>query len=403
VCSESGDEFEVLDLLTRLVERSLVVVQHAVSTGTRYRFLESVWRFALEKLDADPEQPRLRARHLETYVAFAERGEVLMTGAGLHAALREMKEEEENLLAALAWSPRAANGIEGGLRLAVAAARLWSIGGHYALGLRVVSEALACDTERQATPVRAKLLARTAGFALSLGDYERSRPLLEESLAVCRAIGDAKGVARALGGLGVVAMYQSRFEDALSINEESLAAYEQLGEKRGVAMALHNIATVEWLFGRADHGRARFESALAILRPLGDSVTEALSLSGLASALVRIGEPALAQQRLREAFALFGKLEMPREAVFTLEALAEWLSATGRPGDAARMLAAAAKARAELGTPLMPHEEKEVGGLAHRTRTAIGESEWSNQQTAGYRLSLPDALADGGMLANSVQ
>src|SRR6185503_4249936 len=53
VCSETGDEFEVLDLLTRLVERSLVVVQHAVSSGTRYRFLESVWRFALGKLYTD--------------------------------------------------------------------------------------------------------------------------------------------------------------------------------------------------------------------------------------------------------------------------------------------------------------------------------------------------------------
>src|SRR4030095_12689061 len=95
VCAETGDEFEVLDLLTRLVERSLVVVQHAVSTGTRYRFLESVWRFALETLAADAEQPRLRVRHLETYRTFAERGEVLMAGPGLRDALREMQEEEE--------------------------------------------------------------------------------------------------------------------------------------------------------------------------------------------------------------------------------------------------------------------------------------------------------------------
>src|SRR4030095_13674124 len=159
VCAETGDECEVLDLLTRLVERSLVVVQHAVSTGTRYRFLESVWRFALEKLDADPEQPRLHERHLKSYVAFAERGEVLMTGAGLHAAIREMKEEEENLLAAFAWSPRAPHGVELGLRLATSAHRLWSVGGQFVLGLRVQSEALARDTERKPAPHRAQLLA----------------------------------------------------------------------------------------------------------------------------------------------------------------------------------------------------------------------------------------------------
>jgi hypothetical protein len=198
-------------------------------------------------------------------------------------------------------------------------------------------------------------------------------------------------------------MYQSRFEDAWRIGEESLATYEQLGEKRGVAMALHNLATVEWLLSRGDHGRARFESALVLLRATGDTVTEVLCLASLASSLVRVGEPALAQQRLQQAFALLAKLEMPRETVFSLEALAEWLFTVGRAGDTARMLAAAAKARAELGTPLMPHEEKEVGGLAARTRAAIGDVEWSSQQSAGYRLSLADALAEGNVLANSVQ
>jgi len=118
---------------------------------------------------------------------------------------------------------------------------------------------------------------------------------------------------------------------------------------------------------------------------------------------VRNGQHALAQARLQEAFALLGALEMPREAVFSLEALAEWLFAVGRPGDTARVLAAAAKARAELGTPLMPHEEKELSGLATRARAAIGEADWSGQQTAGYRLSLPEALAEGSVLANSVQ
>ena len=403
VCSESGDEFEVLDLLTRLVERSLVVVQHAVSTGTRYRFLESVWRFALEKLDSDPEQPRLHERHLESYVAFAEHAEVLMTGAGLPATIREMKEEEENLLAAFAWSARAPHGVEQGLRLATAAYRLWSVSGRFALGLRIQSEALARDTERKPTPIRGKLLARSAGFALGLGDYAIALPYLEESLAVCRATGDAKGVARALGGLGVVAMYQSRFEDAHRIGEESLAAYEQLGQKRGVAMALHNLAIVEWSLARGDHGLARFESALAMLRETSDTVTQVICLANVASALVRNGAPALAQARLQEAFALLGALEMPRETVFSLEALAEWLFAVGRPGDTARVLAAAAKARAEMGTPLMPHEEKELSGLATRARAAIGETEWSGQQSAGYRLSLPEALAEGSVLANSVQ
>jgi non-specific serine/threonine protein kinase len=403
VCTESGDEFEVLDLLTRLVDRSLVVVQHAVSSGTRYRFLESVWRFALEKLDADPEQPGLRARHLETYVAFAQRCEELMAGPGLHGAIREMREEEENVLAALAYSPRAPHGPAQGLKLAAASHRLWSVSGQSVLGLRVESEALARDTERKSTPDRAKVLARAAGFALIMGDYERGRPYLEESLAVCRAIDDVRGVGRALGGLGVVAMYQMRFEDAWTFNEESLAIYQKLGQRRGAAMALHNLATVEWALKRGDHGRARFEEALGMLRELGDAVTETLCLAALASALLRVGEPVLAQIRLQEAFALLGALEMPREAVFTIEALAEWLLGAGRPADAARMLAAAAHARETTGIPMMPQEVEETGAVAARARAAVGEAEWTRLQAAGRQLAVADAVAEGSALANEVR
>jgi tetratricopeptide (TPR) repeat protein len=220
---------------------------------------------------------------------------------------------------------------------------------------------------------------------------------------VGREIGDVKGIARALGGLGVVAMSQSRYEDAWQVGEQSLAAYEQLGEKRGVAMALHNLATIEWCLGRGDLGRARFESALAMLRELGDTVTEALCLSAVAMSLVRLGEPKLAQARLREACALLGRLETPREAVYLLEALADWLFAAGRPADGARFLAAAASARAAVGLPFMPHEANDVGVLAARTREAIGDSEWARQQEAGGRLALTDALVEGGALANSVQ
>jgi hypothetical protein len=220
---------------------------------------------------------------------------------------------------------------------------------------------------------------------------------------VCREIGDLKGIARAFGGLCVVAISQSRYEDAWQVGEQSLVAYQQLGEKRGVAMALHNLATVELCRGRDDHGRARFESALAMLREQGDTVTEALCLAALVLALLRVGEPGLAQGRLREAFALLGRLETPREGVYLLEALAEWLFVVGRPADGARFLAAAANSRASMGMPFMPYELQEVNALTARTRQAIGEPEWARQQEAGARLALTDALAEGSSLANSVQ
>src|SRR6185295_18109816 len=98
---------------------------------------------------ADPERPRLLERHLETYMLFAEKSEVLLAGPGVHEAHREMNEEQENLLAALAWRGNDPHGVERGLRLAAASARLWSVTSQFALGLRVASESLARDTEHK--------------------------------------------------------------------------------------------------------------------------------------------------------------------------------------------------------------------------------------------------------------
>jgi tetratricopeptide (TPR) repeat protein len=403
VCSESGDEFEVLDLLTRLVERSLVVVQHAVSSGTRYRFLESVWRFALGKLDTDPEQPQLRRRHLETYVAFAQRCEELMAGAGLHAALREMREEEENVLAALAWSPHAPEGAVQGLRLASASHRLWSVSGQFAHGLRVQSEALARDAERTPTPERAKVLARAAGFALSMGDYERARPYLEESLAVCRAIDDVRGVGRALGGLGVVAMYQSRFEDAWTINEESLAVYEMLGQRRGAAMALHNLATVEWALGRGDHGRARFEQALADPARAGryrDRGALPLGARLGAGPRRRAGARAGPAQGGVRAARRAGDAARGGVHVRGVRGVAVRRGPARRRGAGARCGVAGTES---LSMPWMAHEAREVAALAARARAAIGDAEWSSLEAAGRQLELADAVAQGSALANEVR
>ncbi len=402
VCSDFGDEFEVLDLLTRLAERSLVVLQRAEDGSVRYRFLESVWRFALEQLETHLEHAALRERHLNAFMALAEHEEKAMAGPGLQQALRELLPEEENILAALAWCVQADDGVQRGLRLATSVARFWSVLGRYALGRRAIEDALARDRGSQPTPARALALTRAGGFALVMGDYDAARPHLEESLAYCRAAGDRKGEARALAGLGVAAMWQSRFEEAHRIGKESLTLYRGLGEQRGVAMALHNLGTIEWALHTPEHGRNHLEAALELLREMGDQGTQALCLTGLASSLVRVGDPAGALARLRECMALLESLELAREAVLLLDVLGEWLFATRRPAEAARMLGAAGSARAVLGSPLMQQERVEIERLRSDIAATIGEDETRRSVSAGAALSKEQALAEAKVLLNSV-
>ncbi len=403
VCAEGGDEFEVLDLLTRLVERALVVVRHGEGGLTRYVFLESVWRFALEQLEGHLEHTHLRERHLAVYLDLAEQSEVGLSGANLARTLRELTDEEDNLLAALAWCAQAEDGVQRGLRLAAGVQRLWAVRGQFALGLRALQEALARDRERAPTPERAKALARAAGFAITMGDYRTAQPLLEESLAISRAGGDEKGAARSLAGLSTVAIYQERYEEGIALAGESLELYGRLGEQRGVAMAHHNLGTMEMSLGRLEAARSRFEQATRMLGDVGDFSTQTLSLLALASVQVREGHLDGAAATQREAFARLAELGAARESLYALETAAEWLLAGGRAAPAATLLGAAAKARERLRSPHTPWEARDQERMRDSLRAAVGEPELARLLERGGATSLDEAMSEARALLTDVR
>ncbi|HVQ26867.1 MAG TPA: hypothetical protein VMV01_16880, partial [Planctomycetota bacterium] len=403
VCSDEGDEFEMLDLLTRLVERSLVVVQHSEDFETRYRFLESVWRFALDKLEGHLEQDMLRERHFTTFHALATQSETLLLGAEQARTLRRLAQDEENLLSALAWSEHAEDGIQRGLQIVSAVQRHWTLTGRYLLARRVSDEALARDRDRLPTAARSLALARAAGLALTLMDLPPARLLLEESLEIARKLGDLKAEARALAGLGVQALLEDRPQDALEVGRQSLAIYWKLGQKRGVAMALHNIASLESMLASPDQGRGNFEEALKLSREVADPVTESLVLAGLVSSLVRLGETELAQGRIHEMAMRLAAVGAVRESVYALESTAEYLLATGRAAEAATALGAAEAARERSSIPMNFAEKKDHARFLAAIEAALGKEETARQLGSGALLELPEAVAAAAAASGPVQ
>src|SRR5262249_18107463 len=198
VCMEHGDEFEVLDLLTLLVDKSLVSVDRSRDAHTRYRFLETVRHYAAEKLGETQEALPLRLRHVAYFLALAETAERKLGGHEQSRWLTELEEEHENLLRAFATCGEVKDGAENGLRLAGSISRFWSARGHFGVGRHTLEEALHRPGASAPTRARATALVRAAGLALYQGDYAAARPLVEQSLAIYRELGDRKGVARSL-------------------------------------------------------------------------------------------------------------------------------------------------------------------------------------------------------------
>ena len=117
VCSGDGiEEFEVLDLLEQLVDKSLITVERDASGNSRYTMIESVWQYSREKLEASGEAPAVRDRHLNYFLAFAEEAEPHLEGPDQKAWLDRCQRDLFNIRFAWEWAIKSKKA-EKGLRI----------------------------------------------------------------------------------------------------------------------------------------------------------------------------------------------------------------------------------------------------------------------------------------------
>jgi non-specific serine/threonine protein kinase len=392
VADEAGDEFETLDHLTRLVEKSLAVVERGEGSS-RYRFLETVRQFALEELNAAGEGEATRNRHLATFERLAHEAEPGLLGPEQARWLGRLEAEHGNLLAAFDWCASAEDGARRGLEFAAALSRFWSTHGYYELGWTTLKAALDRDVAALPTPARGKALVRAGGLALFRGDYDAARPLIENSLAIHRAEGDVRGEARALSGVSTVAAYQGDYLAARAAGEESLVLYRKLGAERGAALALHNLGYLAARLGEPAEARRLFGETIAALRGVGDHEHLALTLAAMAEVDLVLGEPAGARAALAESLDLVIELGARREGAYALEAAAKLALEEGDAARAARLCGAAEALRKAMGSPLVPAEEVERQGILDRLETALGADARAHALAEGRSVSFSEAVA----------
>ncbi|MFG2286701.1 BTAD domain-containing putative transcriptional regulator [Streptomyces sp. NPDC048595] len=276
VCAGDGvRRDEVLELLVRLVDRSLVAVA-PTPYGVRYRLLETVAAYCLERLREAGELTTVRRRHHDYYTELAEHAEPLLYGAAQRQWLERLDQEAANLRAALdGWVRGGA--ADRALRLANALAWYWFLRGRLAEAGRSLDAALAvpappgADPEGDGATVPAGRRLRAAAWQVGMASL---------------AGGDADPVGRAAA---------------------VLRRYEHHEEPRDRAWA-------QWFLGYAQVGLGdsavaarRVSDALTAFRTLGDRWGTAAALSGRAR-LAGGGEPAARRRDAEESAALFGEL-----------------------------------------------------------------------------------------------
>ncbi|MGH2621816.1 MAG: protein kinase domain-containing protein [Anaerolineales bacterium] len=324
VCAWNGIEAaEVLDLLTRLVDRSLVLVERR-NGEARYRMLDTIRQYARVKILEAGEAEQIRVRHLGFFLGLAEEAEPELRGLEQPDWLSRLGAEYDNLRVALDWSQGSGES-ETGLRLAGALFRYWLLRGQVDEGRHWLEGTMSRADPTRRTQARAKAL-RGAGFlAVGHGDLVAGRSRAEESLAISRELGDPEGIADSLHGLGRAAYFQGDYLAARSLFEESLATSRMANYPWGSAQALYRLGMVSLIQGDYLKARPCFEQSVAIFRQLGDQWSLSYSLSALGEEAFRRGDYPEARSVMEESLAVFRKLGSKSGIAMALSELG-WLA-----------------------------------------------------------------------------
>lgn len=329
VCTGGGMEAaHVLDLLARLVDKSLVVVDEGHGTESRYRLLETIRQYALDRLVESGEAGEVRTRHRDFFLALTERAEPELRGPEQKVWLDRLELEHDNFRAALEWARADPHGGEAGLRLAGALWWFWEVRGYWTEGRQWLRGALSHAGD-VSTAARVNVLNAAGALALRHGDGNEAQTFANESLVLSRQLGDKRGAASCLVILGIQACRLEQYKEAEALGGESLNLSQELGDNWGTAWARSILGIVARQEGEHARARTLLEESLVQMRAMGHQWGHALVLINLALLARDQGEYQRAAALLEEALGLFRRLGDKGYVAYTLLILGTIASALG--------------------------------------------------------------------------
>jgi predicted ATPase/DNA-binding CsgD family transcriptional regulator len=444
VSDEGIRQSEVLELLSGLVKKSLAIAElSADSGGVRYRLLDSIRQYALEKLEQSGEVEDVKGAHAEYFLALAQQAEPELIGPQEAEWFERLEEEIDNFRAALSWASEHGEA-ELGLRLAGALGSFWFWEGHYDEGRRWIEGALTQEGPTSAL-VRAKAFGAASLLASALNDYARAKGAAEEGLRLSKE-SETEDSRRPffvwnnpttffLNRLANVAMEEGDPERATALSEESLELSRQANEAQGIVWSLLILAIAATL--RADYERAErlYAEGLSLAQELhsayarflyfenwgwtallrGDYeratllIEEAVGLAGerkrgfmglLSRPLDNLGWAALLGGELGRAKAQFAE-NLARSKVrgdkrtllMSLEGLACVAEAEGEDLRAGRLFGTAKALMGAIGYRLVPQEMAVLEPYRASVRSRLGEADWEKSLAEGGAMGLDQAAA----------
>jgi predicted ATPase/DNA-binding XRE family transcriptional regulator len=442
VCGGRGiQRDDVVDLVLRLVDKSLVVPEEETDGAQRYGMLQTLRQYGREQLVATDEAATFHDLHATYFLALAERTDSARSGLDASGWTDRLALDQADFEAALDWLT-AASDAERALRLAGVLWHLWQVHAYLTQGRRRIAALLELPAAEAPTLARARVLNGAGVLALNQLDtfsarrhfgeslrlyrdlqhdrgvawvlihlgwvcidilyYKAADRFLREAVALCERLGERAGVARCLNLLGILAWERGNLREAFDLHRRSLSLSRELSDRWGAAWALHRLSVALLSMAELDQFEVSsvhplIEEELAIWQALGERRHFAFGLCDLANEATLQRDFDRARRHLAEGFAIFTEVDDPHGVAWVLHGYGLLLAATGRPDAALRVEAAGRAAGGDLFQLRFERQRQHPFQLRYaRQRKQIcdtlGADAAARAWADGQTMSLPEAI-----------
>jgi predicted ATPase/DNA-binding CsgD family transcriptional regulator len=424
---------DVLDLLSSLVSKSLVVAETLQSSEARYRLLETIRQYAQEKLRASEEWVSAHDHYLACFLRLTEEVAPKLQEQYQQLWLNWLETEHDNIRAALAWALEQQR-IEAGLRIGTALFTFWQTRAYFREGYTWFERLLKQADETVPLAVRVNAVTTSSFLAEMRGDAVTATALGQEAVALCEAAGEEGKplLPFALGGLISGAKAASNYQTAYTIGERLVGLYRELGDLYSLGVLLIIQGEMAIALGEYNTAQLLLEESLTLARRAGNSLRIAITLNNLGVLARCEGHVAQAHSNYEQSLSLWRELSSVRELPMTLHNLAyvclhqgdveraqalfresleaqrvqdnregvlkgllgfaALASATGLAAESARLYAAAVANSREKSAILWPPEKIEYEHYIGQVHAKLSEADFEAEQAKGRALSIEQAI-----------
>lgn len=305
ICADDRMEAEnTLDVMLRLVDKSFVIADHE-NGETRYRFLETVRQYALEKLLESGETQVIRERHADWFRALAEEVNGPAQGRAAGDGFKRLDEQHDNLRAGLQWAIEN-HQTENALRWGEVLWVYWDHQGYYREGLEWMKQIL--ELPQPHDPAlderRANVLIGASVLYGRPDEHAQARVFAQQALTLAQQVGNRVLAARAWRLVGTEDLKLGHVSAAIRECEEGLALARESGDAIETAQCLHALGTANTLITNLQQARSHYKEALDLFRRNEKSVAVADALSSLGEVDYLEGNYGTAREHLEASLEL---------------------------------------------------------------------------------------------------